>query len=83
MTEDQIKKMVDRFLGWPLPENFSPDGGITFERFRNKGTPHEGRNVPFGTNLLDANQAEVMVRYIVDGLNEGLDTDAKVREQGP
>ncbi len=28
MTEDQIKHMTDRFLGWKLPETFSPDGGI-------------------------------------------------------
>lgn len=26
MTDDQIKHMVNRFLGWKLPENFNPDG---------------------------------------------------------
>ncbi|HVB59131.1 MAG TPA: hypothetical protein VNE63_22210 [Candidatus Acidoferrales bacterium] len=27
----QIKYMVDRFLEWRLPENFTPDAGITFK----------------------------------------------------
>jgi len=35
-TEDQIKHMVDRFLGWALPENFSPDAGISFKRLENR-----------------------------------------------
>ena len=30
MTDDQINHMVSRFLQWKLPENFSPDCGITF-----------------------------------------------------
>jgi hypothetical protein len=28
MTDEQIKHMVNRFLGWRLPENFQPDAGI-------------------------------------------------------
>ena len=33
MTLAQIKHMVDRFLGWKLPENFYPDAWITlFQR---------------------------------------------------
>lgn len=27
-----IKLMVDLFLGWRLPDDFSPDGGISFEK---------------------------------------------------
>lgn len=68
MNEDQIKIMVDRFLGWKLPENFNPDGGISFERVRNKNTPWPRKNEPTGTNLLDADQAEAMVRYMVEGI---------------
>ena len=30
MTEDQIKHMLQRFLGWQLPGNFLPDAGIGF-----------------------------------------------------
>lgn len=70
MTEDQIKHMANRFLGWPLPKNFFPDGGITFEPKGNKGTPHEYDRNPQGTNLFDCTQAEAMVRYLVEGLPE-------------
>jgi hypothetical protein len=68
MTEKQIKHMVDRFLGWKLPENFSPDGGINFRKTFNEGTPHEYKSNPSGTNLFDATQADAMVRYMLEGL---------------
>lgn len=68
MTDDQIKHMVDRFLNWRLPENFNPDGGISFERFGNEGTPHQYRREPSGTNLIDAAQADAMVRHLIEGL---------------
>lgn len=71
MTEDQIKHMVDRFLGYRLPETFNPDGGISFKRFWNEGTPHQGKNEPSGTNLLDATQADAMVRYMIEGMPDG------------
>jgi hypothetical protein len=67
-SDEQIKYMVNRFLSWRLPENFNPDGGISFKLVRNQGTPHEGKNEPVGTNLLDATQAEKMIRYLMDGL---------------
>ena len=65
MTEAQIKHMVDRFLGWDLPEDFNPDGGISFERLGYQGNPYP---MPSGTCLLDAQQAEAMVRHMIDGL---------------
>lgn len=68
MTEDQIKHMVWRFLGWKLPENFRPDGGVTFVPNYNNGTPEGGRHQPLGTNLLDATQADSMVRHMLDDL---------------
>jgi hypothetical protein len=68
MTEAQIKHMVDRFLGWKLPENWSPDGGVSFTRFGNAGTPHQYENLPSGTNLFDAQQADAMVRYMLEDL---------------
>lgn len=67
MTDDQIKYMVDRFLSWKLPENFNPDGGITFRKFYNESTPFQGEHKPSGTNLLDATQADAMVRHMVEG----------------
>lgn len=60
MTEAQIKYMVDRFLGWRLPRSFKPDGGISFDLVSARG--------PSGTNLFDANQADEMVRYMLDGM---------------
>ena len=68
MTDDQIKHMVSRFLQWKLPESFNPDGGIAFERVCNADTPFASKREPVGTNLLDAQQAEEMVRFILEGL---------------
>lgn len=68
MTEAQIKHMVSRFLGWRLPENFQPDGGISFKAAFNEHTAHPMKHEPVGTNLLDATQAEAMVRHMVEGL---------------
>lgn len=73
MTDEQIKYMVDRFLGWRLPEDFNPDDGISFEPEYNveynaaRGLP-PSRRTPCGTCLFSAEQAEAMVRYIVEGL---------------
>jgi len=71
MTEAQIKHMVDRFLGWKLPETFNPDGGVSFKRQENRH--HHPDAPPFypmptGTNLLDATQADAMVRHMIDGM---------------
>lgn len=57
LTEDQIKQMADRLMVWKLPDNFSPDGGITFKQYH--------PNVwPVGTNLLTHEQACDMLRFI-------------------
>lgn len=69
MTDEQIKHMVDRFLAWKLPKNFNPDGGISFAQFGNIGTEHQYRREPNGTNLLDATQANAMVRHMVEGMS--------------
>jgi hypothetical protein len=68
MTEDQIKHMVNRFLGWKLPANFNPDAGIRFNAAFNEHTAHPMKHEPSGTNLLDFNQADAMVRYMIDGM---------------
>jgi hypothetical protein len=66
MSDEQINYMVNRFLGWKLPMNFSPDAGISFT------APETEVWWPTGTNLLDATQAEHMVRYLVEGTDLGL-----------
>jgi hypothetical protein len=68
MTDDQINHMVSRFLQWKLPENFSPDCGITFERDYNVNTPWPSKHEPVGTNLFDATQAKAMIEHMLDGL---------------
>lgn len=68
MTEDQIKHMVDRFLMWRLPDDFSPDNGISFDPIAGKGTEYASERKPVGTNLLTATQAEAMVRHMLEGL---------------
>lgn len=68
MTDDQIKHMANRFLGWRLPENFNPDGGISFKRTFNEHTTHPMKHEPVGTNLFSAEQATAMVRHMVEDL---------------
>jgi hypothetical protein len=73
MTEEQIKHMANRFLGWRLPDTFNPDGGIKFDPIGNKGSPHEYRHVPVGTNLFSYTEAVEMVRHMVADLPTGND----------
>ena len=65
MREEQIKHMVSRFLQWRLPDDFSPDAGISFEPDYNVGTKYQGKHEPVGTNLFTATQATAMVRYML------------------
>lgn len=68
LTDIQIKHMVERFLGWRVPETFNPDNGVSFD------PPADGPNRvalwPTGTNLFDYDQATEMVRHMVDELPE-------------
>jgi Lar family restriction alleviation protein len=69
LTEAQIEHMVNRFLGWRLPESFNPDNGITFDPRGNAGnSTYEYTRRPTGTNLFDATQAKAMVRHMIEGL---------------
>jgi hypothetical protein len=64
VTEDQIKYMVDRFLGWRVPKDFRPDAGISYTR---PDYPLSMDATPYGTNLFNAVQADAMVRHMVEG----------------
>lgn len=57
MTKEQLDRLVDRFLSWRLPQDFAPDGGITFKRSTHLW--------PVGTNLLTAHQAKAMLEHIL------------------
>ena len=68
MSEDQIKHMVNRFLGWRLPENFNPDGGISFKKTFNEHMQFPQKHEPSGTNLFGYDEALIMVRHMLEGL---------------
>lgn len=71
MNDEQIKHMVNRFLGWKLPEDFRPDCGIVFDAdAAKKLNPNNARYEPNGTNVLNYTQAEQMVRFMLVGLPE-------------
>ena len=61
LKQPNISKMVDKFLGWELPHDFNPDGGIDFVP-----SEHQNHPRPVGTNLLDADQAKETIRYITE-----------------
>lgn len=68
MTEAQIKHMAERFLNWKLPENFSPDCGISFKKTFNEHTEFPAKHEPSGTNLFGYTDAVAMVRHMLDGM---------------
>ena len=59
-------EMVNRFLGWRLPDDFNPDCGISFKRVYNEASPY-GTSIhePTGTNLFDADQARKMLEHVL------------------
>jgi Phage protein (N4 Gp49/phage Sf6 gene 66) family len=61
------ESMVDRFLAWKLPADFSPDCGISFAKEGEFNHPEFGRTKrePSGTNLFDANQARAMLEHVI------------------
>lgn len=68
-TDEQIRYMVMRFLGWKLPKDFRPDCGIKFDAdAAKKLNPNNATYEPSGTNLFDSGQADDMVRFMVDGI---------------
>ena len=60
-----VEHMVQRFLGWSIPETFRPDNGVSFTRLEYNGKPYP---MPNGTNLLDAREAKAMVLHMIEGL---------------
>lgn len=69
-----VNRMVDRFLGWKLPEDFGPDAGISFDRSYSAKW-----GMPVGTNLLTADQAKAMFEYCLAYLSpaDAAPVDAK------
>jgi hypothetical protein len=71
MSKINIDKMVDRFLGWRLPDDFAPDGSISFNHAPD-AMGHEP-TWPIGTNLLTAVQAKQMFSEVVQPDEEMLE----------
>jgi transcriptional regulator with XRE-family HTH domain len=56
--------MVSRFLCWPVPKDFFPDCGISFDG-RKDDEWNKGKTWPIGTNLLTAVQARAMLEHVL------------------
>lgn len=57
-----LDAMVNRFLGWKLPESFGPDCFVHFDRER----ATKNQSWPIGTNLLNADEARAMLEHVLD-----------------
>lgn len=59
-SDERMRAMVSRFLGWPLPQTFSPDCYISFDRERANAV-----SWPIGTNLFTATEAQQMLEHVL------------------
>lgn len=76
-SQPDITEMVNRFLGWRLPEDFYPDCFVNFESERAK----RRGSWPMGTNLFHAGQAKAMIEHMLAGaLEANADSDQVVDE---
>ncbi len=62
VTGSMVDALVNAFLCWPLPQDFAPDCGISFNPGPTQHMPHCW---PVGTNLLTAAQAKAMFAYLL------------------
>lgn len=65
--EPVAKHMVNRFLGWKLPQDFYPDSYVSFDREKHDQWGGYPNSWPTGTNLLTADQAKAMFEYCLEG----------------
>lgn len=65
LIEENVEKMVNRFLAWKLPMDFHPDAGISFKAEFNENTDHPMKHEPTGTNLFDYTQAKEMIKHML------------------
>jgi len=78
--EQTIRCMVDSFMAWKLPEDFSPDAGISFNR------EYAGKwGMPTGTNLFNGTQAQDLIKHLISSVrmsNETFSASGKSGEHG-
>lgn len=65
------EEMIDRFLTWPLPKTFAPDGGISFTKFYHGVDNGLHPYKPIGTNLFTADETRQMLEYVLAGKESG------------
>ena len=63
--KEEIDEMVSRFLTWRLPEDFNPDGGITFTPTYIVFGGEQRKHEPTRTNLFTYTQARAMVEHMI------------------
>jgi hypothetical protein len=69
-SREQVVKLVDRFLAWPLPQSVCSDLCAT-----KQGYPHRS-----GTTLLSADEAKQMVEYLFSDIETDADLRRRVEE---
>lgn len=61
-----IDAAANRLMGWPLPKDFCPDCGISFDG-RKDDEWNKNKTWPVGTNLFSVEQAKKMLEYVLAG----------------
>lgn len=62
INKARLPKMVTRFLGWRIPEGFSPDCFVTFYRDR----AQKSVSWPIGTNIFNADETKQMISHVLE-----------------
>ena len=69
-----IDQLVNRFLGWKLPQTFAPDCGISFKQIAPDSWP-------IGTNLFNAVEAMNMFSHCLDGVSVKAEQTASIEQR--
>lgn len=72
-SKRNLDAMVDRFLCWKLPKNFTPDSFISFAPEKHDTWGGYPNSWPTGTNLFDAGQAREMLAHVAQPLLAQID----------
>lgn len=72
--DDAIRAAAYKLMMWPLPRDFSPDCGISFDG-RKDDEWNKNKSWPVGTNLFNVDQARAMFAHCIG------DTIASLRSQ--
>lgn len=75
-------EMVSRFLGWRLPDSFSPDCGISFDG-RKDDEWNKNKTWPIGTNLFNADEARAMLEHVLGDAAPAQPKRWSIHEQNP